>query len=704
MKFSLDGKETLIQFGYPLTHEEKAALEFYIPLQLRFIQKRIGELPEKLFISEKFKKKNDFFGNDDIRFWKFNFQMFSDGEKMDMDYFSIISTAILENNFVSNKNQDHWIKNGLKTYIEKEYIKSFYSDKKLLGDLPENVNILGIKPLKIFHASQLDLAERYGLMYQYMASQNLDQKIGTPFARLSNFNEMAISQFETGSLFSFIADKMGQEKFDEFLKDYLTQNKKEIFNSDKFLSALAQNSNQSSEFLSSFINQKQSVNFSIKNYKKEDENILLKVHKNTDLAIPFKVTTETQTTDKNYWFDTEKGKYSVVYKIPSDSVKKILINDQYSFPENNYRDNYIYSQGLFSNMKKIKLKFFQDIPNPEYNEIYLNPRLNFNAYDKVLIGLNFKNKSLFDQKFLYSVTPYYSTGANAITGSGSIAYSFRPLDTFFRSLQVGASASSFHYNYDLSYKRFSVFSGMNFTKNPRSTINRNLSMSYNYYEKDLTPAMIARNDYDKYHLFSIGYGYAENKLIHEIGIGSNLQMMKDFQKLSAEAYYRWEYAKNKKISFRVFGGYFFTNNTRNNLFDYGISKLSNYSFSYGLLGQSATDGILSQQYILAEGGFKSNVGSSANQWILSTNIDGHVWKWFNIYADAGMYKNKHHNPKFIWDSGVKVKVIPDFLEIYFPIQSSLGFEPSFKDYGTRIRYTLIFDLNSVTSYFRRGWF
>ena len=43
---------------------------------------------------------------------------------------------------------------------------------------------------------------------------------------------------------------------------------------------------------------------------------------------------------------------------------------------------------------------------------------------------------------------------------------------------------------------------------------------------------------------------------------------------------------------------------------------------------------------------------------------------FNLYADAGIYKNKYHNPKFIWDSGIKLKVIPDFLEIYFPVPVS----------------------------------
>ena len=704
LNFNVEGQNINLQFGYPLTHDEKSYLEFYLPLQLQFLKKKIGNLPDKLFFSQKFKNKNDFFGNDDIKFWKFKFQMFNDAEKIDMDYFSMVSTAVVDNLLITNKTEDHWIKNGIKTYLETSYIQSFYADKKLIGNLADTIAPLGLKPLKIFHASKLDLLERYGIMYQYMSSQNLDQKIGNKFTKLSNFNEMAISQFKTGSLLSFIAEKMSQEKFDQFLQGYFQQNQHQIASAEDFLNGLSKASNGDSEFLNSVINQRQRINLKLKSFKKDDQHFQLKIQKNTDLAIPFKVTAMNNENSESYWFNTTKNKRTEIFTIPNHEVKKILVNDQYIFPESNYRDNYIYTKGLFSNTKKIKFKLFEDIPNPEFNEIYLNPRLNFNAYDKVLLGLNFRNKSLFDQNFIYSVTPFYSTGTNTFTGSGAVAYSFRPLDAFYRSWQVGISGSKFHYNYDLGYRRVSIFSGINFTKDPRSTINRNLNLSYNFYEKDLTPAMIARNDYDKYHLFSIGYGYAENKLIHEIAIGGNLQAMKDFQKVSGEGLYRWEYAPQKKISFRAFGGYFFNNKTRNNLFDFGTSKLSNYSFSYGLLGQSATDGILSQQFILAEGGFKSEVAGSVNQWILSTNVDGHLWKWFNLYADAGVYKNKGNDPKFIWDSGVKVKVIPDFLEIYFPIQSSLGFEPSFKDYGTRIRYTLIFDLNSLTNYFRRGWF
>ena len=78
---------------------------------------------------------------------------------------------------------------------------------------------------------------------------------------------------------------------------------------------------------------------------------------------------------------------------------------------------------------------------------------------------------------------------------------------------------------------------------------------------------------------------------------------------------------------------------------------------------------------------------------------------FNFYADAGVYKNKEYSgAKFLYDTGVKIKLIPDFLEVYLPLQSSNGFEPSFKDYGKRIRYTLVFNFNALTNHFRRGWF
>lgn len=700
----IDGQNIEIDFGYILEPDEKQNLEFYLPLQLHFVKNKIGNLPHKIFITEKFRKDEDFTGIDDLKFWKFHYQLFTNSEKTDLNYFSILSKAIVQRSTIFEKSTDHWLMNGLKTYLEIEYLDRYYKDRKLLGDLPDQLNLFGLKPLKFFRLSKLELNERYGLAYQYILTQNLDQKINEPFENLSNFNASAISHFETGSLFSFIAEKMGRENFDDYLKEYLNKYSGKHIDQKVFLDDLTLASGYSSDFLENFIQHKNRVNFKLKRYKKIGTDFQVKVKKNTAQSIPFKLETEEKSGEKQtFWFDTDQSKETVEYNIPQSNAEKIIINDGYIFPEKNFRDNYLYTNGIFANTKKIKLKVFKDIPNPEYNEIYVNPRLNFNAYDKVLFGLNFKNASLFERKFQYSLTPYFSSGTGQMAGSGGVSYSYQPANSFYRNLDVGVSASHFHYDYDLTYQKITAFVGINFAKNPRSDIGRSLGFTYNHLEKDLDPNTI-QTEYGKYNLWNLGYGYSDRTLIHERSCNANFQWMEDFQKISTEFAYRWEFAEDKKISMRFFGGYFISNTAKNDLFDYGISRVSNYAFSYGLLGQSATSGLFSQQLILAEGGFKSYLGTTANQWITSVNVDSHVWRWFNVYADAGAYKNKHQNAEFIWDTGVKVKVIPDFLEVYFPIQSSLGFEPSFKDYGQRIRFTLVLNFSAITNYFRRGWF
>jgi len=97
---------------------------------------------------------------------------------------------------------------------------------------------------------------------------------------------------------------------------------------------------------------------------------------------------------------------------------------------------------------------------------------------------------------------------------------------------------------------------MSFNKNPRSQISRSLSASYNFFERDLSPEMIAENDYAKYNIWNLGFVYSDNNVIREKYIFGNFQYMEDYAKLTAESYYRLEYAKNKKLSLRFYGGYF----------------------------------------------------------------------------------------------------------------------------------------------------
>jgi len=699
LEFNIEGQKVLLELGYKISTEEETNLAFLVPKQLKFIKDKIGFLPGKIFISNRENNKNKFVRIiNDVKFLKWEFYIFPSIQRTDLNYFSVISQNIVNQSFFANRNENHWIYNGLKTYLEIQYIKQYYSDEKILGNLIKDIKLWNIKPLNWFEASKLRLSDRYGLFYEYMLSRNLDQKINTKLQDLSKNNYIAISSFEVGMIFNLISEKT--KKFDSFIIEFLSKNKGKEINYKEFLSSLNIYTSHESGFIDKFIEAKNRVNFKLHSFKKNNDSLEISVSKNTPLKIPFRVETEDFNGKHNlYWFDTNESTKKNIYRIPNNNVKKISINKYYTFPEYNVRDNFLYTTGIFSNMKKPKIKLFTDIPNPGYNEIYLNPNAAWNSYDNFLFGMKFTNTSLLERNFKYSLTPYYSTGMGKFTGEAGSSYNFMPSEAFFRSLVVGANMAYFHYDYNLSYRKLNVYTHLNFSKTPNIQINRSLGFSYNYLERELSPILIAQNSYGKYNLWNISYNYIDNHVIHRNSFSVNFQWMEDFKKISTEYYYCWEYENNKKFIFRTFAGIFLENNARNNLFNFGLYRPSNYAFNTQLLGQSAIGGVLYQQFVLSEAGFKTFFKrNSINKFIVSTNVDNHLWKMFNMYVDAGLYKNRSSGVKFIWDSGIKLKIVPDSFEIYFPLQSSLGFEPSFSNYGYRIRYSLNFTINSIISY------
>jgi hypothetical protein len=128
-------------------------------------------------------------------------------------------------------------------------------------------------------------------------------------------------------------------------------------------------------------------------------------------------------------------------------------------------------------------------------------------------------------------------------------------------------------------------------------------------------------------------------------------------------------------------------------------------FDLAYLGRSEDSGFLSQQTIIAEGGFKTIFPDQfANQWMLTTNASASIWRWVEVYADAGFIKNRNETAEFRYDSGIRLNFVPNFLELYFPIQSSLGFEPGFSDYASRIRFVVTIDFERVYNLVKRGFY
>ena len=95
--------------------------------------------------------------------------------------------------------------------------------------------------------------------------------------------------------------------------------------------------------------------------------------------------------------------------------------------------------------------------------------------------------------------------------------------------------------------------------------------------------------------------------------------------------------------------------------------------------------------------------SYANQWLTSVNTSVGVWRWIEIYNDAGFVKNRNTNTYFLHDHGVRLNLVNDILEVYFPIYSNNGWETNTPYYEDKIRFVFTANFSRIYNFMRRGF-
>ena len=115
-----------------------------------------------------------------------------------------------------------------------------------------------------------------------------------------------------------------------------------------------------------------------------------------------------------------------------------------------------------------------------------------------------------------------------------------------------------------------------------------------------------------------------------------------FSKLNLSYTYRKFYKQAKQFYVRFFGGLFLSNK-QSEIYHFGVSRVNDYAFSYNLFGRSEQKGFYSQQFVMAEGGFKSFLKTEkADQWMLVANLNSTIWRALELYSDIGIIKNQNN--------------------------------------------------------------
>jgi hypothetical protein len=667
-----------------------------------FISKYLGNYPhKKLIVSGIDTKKDPIYGLNQlpefIRPFPIHFQY-------ELILLKSTLNNFLDNTLLINPRKEQWLKDGIQIYFLIKYIEDYYPDMKLLGSL---ANVWGIRS---FHAADLKFNEQYGMIYMHMARTNLDQPLTMQKDSLLKFNENLANKYKAGVGLKYLDDYINEDILEVSIKSFLDKNRiKTTTTKDFEIFLKSQTTKNINWFFEDFIATRKKIDFKIKNVKKTNDSITLTIKNKRKNKMPVSLfTLYNDSIISKTWINNIIGKKTLT--IPKNNADKLVLNYDKTIPEFNLRDNWTSLKGFFFNNKPLQLRLVKDIEDPYYNQVFVMPIIEYrNIYDGLILGVKLHNKTLLRKGFNYRLSPQYGTKSKSLTGVATVSYLKYIENKNLYNITYGLTGGYSSYAEDLFVKRISPFLTFNFRNKTDFRSNKFQALNFRYINisRDEDINNISGNTEPDYEIFNARYINTNPGLIDYYKWFTDFQLSKDFGKLSFNYEYRKLFESNRQLNIRFFAGTFLYNNNPldSNYFSFALDRPTDYLFDYNYLGRSETSGIFSQQLIIAEGGFKSKLETPyANQWISTFNLSTTLWKYVQAYGDIGLVKNKYQNANFVHDSGLRLNLVTDYFEIYFPIYSNLGWEIGNPNYDQKIRFLFTVDPEVLLGLFRRKWY
>ncbi len=664
---------------------------------ITFLNQRLGPYPfDKLLVSENDYKNNPVYGLNQL---PDILRPFPDGFQYEIKQLKTITGNYLEKTLLIDPRNDTWVKDAIHIYLMMAYTEKYYPEMKIIGKLSK---VIGIR---WFHAADLDFNDQYFLAYKNMARLFLDQPLTMPRDELVKFNRNIANSYKAGVGFKYLEDYLGDDNIvDQSIKDFYTQNVLKHTNSNAYKKVLSSLSSKDIEwFFEDFIATNKKLDFKIKSVKKRNDSLEVTIKNKSDNTMPVslygfrkkELVSKTWVTEIN---DTKE------VTIANEDISKLILDYDQNIPEVNRRNNYRNLKWIFN--KPIQFRFLEDVEDPRYSQVFFIPEIEFNVYDGFTLASKFYNRSIIRRNFEYNISPAYGFKSNKLLGSASIFNRHQIADYGLYQIRYGVSGSMFSYAPDLLFRRFSTSVSFRFRpKDLRSNENQRLTLrNINVFRERDEENPVVTPDYN---VFNARYRYSDFNLINFLGYTIDYQLSKNFSKVSTTINYRKLFLNNRQLNLRLFAGTFLFNDTEKDgdFFSFALDRPTDYLFDYNYLGRSEDTGFVSQQIILAEGGFKSQLDYPfANQWITTFNANTNIWNWIYAYGDVGLVKNKNISPKFVYDAGVRLSLVADYFEVFFPVVSNKGWEISQPNYEEQIRFIITLSPETLIGLFTREWY
>jgi len=663
---------------------------------VNFATDLIGKYPhEKIVVSQADYERNPFYGLNQLPSF---ISPFSDEFMYEIKFLKTYLNIYLKNSLRLDPRKDNWIYDGIQVYAMMKYIEEHHPESKMLG----SASTIGL--LKSYNLTNLDFNEQYSYFYMLMARKNLDQPLGSSKTALIKFNEQIASKYRAGLSIRFLDQYLQNNAVTKSIRQFYALNMVKQTSRTDFETLLKSNTTKDINwFFTTIINSRDIIDYKFTDVTRTKDSITFSVKNKTGAPIPIPVYgTKKGAVVFKQWLDIEEC--DSTFTLARKNADKIVLNYKNEVPEYNLRNNWKKLDGFFPNNRPVKFVFMKDLEDPYYNQVLYVPTLTYNFYDGLSPGIRLHNKTILDKPFIFDINPAYSTKSSNLSGSAVFVVNENYRNSNLFNVRYSVSGSYFHYAPDASYMRINPMVQLRIRESNFRDNRKQLILLRQVVVNREKSEFIIDNSAENYSVFNLKYVNTRTEVINHFNFNSEVQISGKFGKIATEMEFRKLFENNRQINLRFYAGSFLYNKTASDYFSFALDRPTDYMFDYNYYGRSESTGFFSQQYIQAEGGFKSKLNTPfANQWMTTLNASFNIWNWLEVYGDIGLLKNKHQNEKFMYDSGVRLNLVTDYFELYFPVYSNNGWEIAQKNYNEKIRFVVTFSPKTLINLFTRKW-
>jgi hypothetical protein len=663
-----------------------------------FTAQNLGSYPQgKIMVTQTDYDRNPVYGLNQLPAF---ISPFPDSFMYEVRFLKTYLNAYLKNTLKLDPRRDNFIYDGIQMQLMIKYIEQYHPANKMMGNLG-NWWILGGH--RLFGIS---FNEQYNYLYLLMARRNLDQPIGDPKNTFIKFNEQIAGKYRSGLSFNYLNDYLGNDAVLQAIKEFYALNTTQNLTGRDNLHEILQSKTGKdiSWFFDTVVSTTKAIDYRFGPVKENPDSLIVTLTNVTGAKVPVSLYGINNGVAFKQWIDGFEKDTTIT--VARAGAEKLVLNYNNEIPEYNQRNNYKRLDKFFPNNRPFKFTFFQDLEDPRYNQMFYVPAFTYNLYDGFSPGIRIHNKSMLEKPFIYEISPSYSTNTGELIGGVSLMYNQYIRQGSLYNIRYYLNGSTYHFAPDASYRKFTPTIQFRMRdENLRKNKKEALTLRQVIVNREKSAFVVTDEQNENYSVFNARYTKSDSEITRHYNFYTDVQIASPFGKLSGEFQFRRLFNDNRQVNVRVFAGMFMYRSTASEYFSFGLDRPSDYLFDYNYYGRSETSGLFSQQFIMAEGGFKSQMDTRfANKWMTTVNTSFNIWNWIEVYGDAGLLSNKYSGTKFVYDSGIRLNLVTDYFELYFPVYSSNGFEPANGNYSQKIRFVVTLSPGTLLSLFTRRWF